>query len=100
MVVVVAVGGLLRSLLGRVGGALTAGAIVGTVAWFVVGAISIALLAGVVAMVFTLIGGGSVLRGLGGLGGSGGGSRGGGFGGGGFRGGGGGFGGGGASGRW
>jgi uncharacterized protein len=97
-VVALAVGGVLRSVLGRLGGALTAGAIVGAVAWFVVGTVAIALMAGVAAMVFTLIGGGTALRGLGGLGG---GSRGGGgFGGGGFRGGGGGFGGGGASGRW
>lgn len=100
-VVALAVGGVLRSVLGRLGGALTAGAIVGAVAWFAVGTVAIALLAGVAAMVFTLVGGGSALRGLGGLGGLGGGSRGGGgFGGGGFRGGGGGFGGGGASGRW
>ena len=96
-VVALAVGGVLRSLLGRVPGALCAGAIVGVVAWWVLGAVAVALLAGVAASVFTLVGGGTALRGLGGLGG---GSRGGGLGGGGFRGGGGGFGGGGASGRW
>jgi uncharacterized protein len=102
-VVALAVGGVLRSLLGRGAGAVVAGAIVGALAWFVVGAAVVAVLAGVAAMVFTLIGGGTALRGLGGLGGLGGGSRGGGLGGlggGGFRGGGGGFGGGGASGRW
>lgn len=96
-VVALVVGGILRSMLGRVPGALTAGAIVGAVAWFMAGALVVALLASVAAMVFTLMGGNSALRGLGGLGG---GSRGGGLGGGGFRGGGGGFGGGGASGRW
>jgi uncharacterized protein len=96
-VVALAVGGVLRSVLGRVPGALAAGAIVGAVAWFMAGALVVAVLAGVAAMVFTLIGGSTALRGLGGLGG---GSRGGGLGGGGFRGGGGGFGGGGASGRW
>ncbi len=99
-VVALAVGGVLRSLLGRIPGALIAGAIVSGVAWFMVGAVAVALLAGVAAAVLTLVGGGTALRGLGGLGGPGGGSRGGGLGGGGFRGGGGGFGGGGASGRW
>jgi uncharacterized protein len=97
-VVALAVGGVLRSVLGRVPGALIAGAIVSAVAWLMAGALVVAVLAGLAAMVFTLIGGGTALRGLGGLGG---GSRGGGLGGGGgFRGGGGGFGGGGASGRW
>ena len=92
-VVALAIGGVLRSLMGRVPGALIAGAIVSAVAWLMVGAVVVALLAGVAAAVLTLVGGGTALRGLGGLGGS---SR----GGGGFRGGGGGFGGGGASGRW
>lgn len=100
-VVALAVGGMLRGLFGRVPGALIAGAIVSGVAWLMVGAVAVALLAGVAAAVLTLVGGGTALRGLGG---SGGGSRGsgmgGGLGGGGFRGGGGGFGGGGASGRW
>ena len=64
---------------------------------FLVGAASIALMAGVVALIVTLLGGGMVGRGLGGYYGGG---RGGLGGGGGFRGGGGGFGGGGASGRW
>ena len=92
------VGGVLRSMLGRVPGALVAGAVVSAVAWFVAGAVAFALLAGVATLVLTLLGGSQALRGLGGLGG---GNRGGGSGGGGFRGGGGGgFGGGGASGRW
>ena len=98
-VVALAVGGVLRSMLGRLPGALVTAGVVGVVGWFVAGALTIALLAGVVALVVTLFGGG---RG-GGLGGFYGGGRGGsgGFGGGGgFSGGGGGFGGGGASGRW
>lgn len=103
LIVAMVVGGLLRRMLGRTVGSITAGGAVGVVAWFLVGAVSIALLAGILAFVFTLIGG-SAGRGIrggfpGGFGGGGFG-RGGGFGGGGFRGGGGGFGGGGASGRW
>ena len=42
-VVALAVGGVLRSVLGRVPGALIAGAIVGAVAWFVVGALFISV---------------------------------------------------------
>ena len=73
------------------------------VAWFMVGALSMALVAGVLALFVTLLSGRLGGHGMGGyyggLGGGGRGSRGG-FGGGGFSGGGGGFGGGGASGRW
>jgi len=64
------------------------------VAWFIAGALSIALISAIAALVFTLVGGGRVMLGLGGLYGGGGRGRGG------FGGGGGGFGGGGASGRW
>jgi uncharacterized protein len=96
IVLALAVGGVLRSALGKLPGSLVTGALVGAVAWLVMGAVLLAALAGLAAMVLTLVGGGAMLRGMGGL--SGGGR--GGFGGGGFRGGGGGFGGGGASGRW
>lgn len=91
------VGGVLRAKLGKVPGSLVTGGVVAVIAWFVVGAISMALLAGVFALFVTLMGGGMHGRGLGGY--YGGGVRGGGMGGG-FSGGGGGFGGGGASGRW
>ncbi|WP_114970773.1 TPM domain-containing protein [Rhodoferax ferrireducens] len=91
------VGGVLRAALGRVPGALVTGGGVAVLAWFVAGAVSVALLAGVMALFVTLLGGGMGRHGLGGH--YGGGGRGG-SGGGGFRGGGGGFGGGGASGRW
>lgn len=97
------VGGVLRAKLGKVAGAVATGGIVTAIAWLVVGALSMALLAGGLALVVTLLGGammgsGMLGRGLGGYyGGRGGG--GGGLGGG-FGGGGGGFGGGGASGRW
>ena len=91
-----AVGGVLRAALGRVPGALVTGGAVAVIAWFVVGALSMALVAGVMALFVTLLGGGMGWRGLGGY--YGGGGRG--SSGGGFRGGGGGFGGGGASGRW
>ena len=96
-VLALAVGGVLRAVLGKVPGALVTGGVVGAIAWFLVGAASIALMAGVVALIVTLLGGGMVGRGLGGYYGGG---RGGLGGGGGFHGGGGGFGGGGASGRW
>ena len=93
------VGSILRGLLGRLPGAIVTGGLTAFLAWAFVGAFSIALFAGVLALLFTLFGGG--MRSLagrhyggGGFGGLGGG------GGGGFRGGGGGFGGGGASGRW
>ncbi|MFZ6656878.1 TPM domain-containing protein [Undibacterium sp. TJN19] len=94
------VGGVLRSLFGRVPGALVTGGVVGVIAWFFAGAISMALVAGVLALFFTLLSGSLGLRGIAGLGGYYGGSGGGGNIGGGFSGGGGSFGGGGASGRW
>lgn len=90
------VGGVLRAMLGKVPGSLVTGGVVAVIAWFVIGAISMALLAGVIALVVTLSGGGLLGHGLGGR--YRGGGRGG--GGGGFSGGGGGFGGGGATGRW
>jgi uncharacterized protein len=98
------VGGILRRVLGRFVGAVATGGVIGGLAWFLIGALSIALLAGVIGFVFTLLGGGMIGRtggwtsGRGGFGGGGGGFGGG--GGGGFSGGGGSFGGGGASGRW
>ncbi len=98
-ILALAVGGVLRATLGKVPGSLVTGVVVAVIAWFVVGAISMALVAGVVALFVTLLGGGMLGRGMGGYYG-GGGRGGGGHGGGGFGGGGGGFGGGGASGRW
>jgi uncharacterized protein len=99
MILALVVGGVLHTVLGRFPGALVTGGAVSVVAWMLAGAISVALIAGVIAFLFTLLGGGMGGRGLGG-GGLSGGFGGGGFGGGGFSGGGGGFGGGGASGRW
>jgi uncharacterized protein len=100
IVATLAFGGLLRRLLGRLPGALVVGAGIGFLAWLIVAPILVALLAGAVAFVLTLLGGGMPGR-MGGGGFGGGGFGGGGFGGGGgFSGGGGGFGGGGASGRW
>lgn len=102
LILAMVAGGLLRRMLGRTVGSVAAGGAVGALAWFLVGAVSIAVIAGILAFVFTLAGGGAGRRYHGGFpGGFGGGfGRGGGFGGGGFRGGGGSFGGGGASGRW
>lgn len=100
-IVAVAVGGLLRAALGRLPGSVATGGVVSLIAWFLLGALSTALLAGLAATLMTLLGTGMGRHGLagyhlgGGAGGLGGGSR-----SGGFRGGGGGFGGGGASGRW
>jgi uncharacterized protein len=95
---VVAVGGMLRALLGRFPAALLMGGALGLLAWLTVAPLLIAALAGLAAFVFVLLGGGG--RGFGGFGGGGFGGGSGGYGGGGFGGGGGGFGGGGASGRW
>ncbi len=105
------VGTVLRSVLGRVPGALASGGAVAFIAWLVAGTAVVALAAGVIALLFTLLTGGMGGRGTGGhylggyhgglgRGGLGGSFGRGGFGGGGFGGGGGGFGGGGASGRW
>jgi uncharacterized protein len=99
-ILALALGGLLRSTLGRFPGALVTGGAVAAVAWFFAGAVAIALGAGVLALLFTLLSGGMGGMGSHGVGGHRGRFGGGGFGGGGFGGGGGGFGGGGASGRW
>ncbi|UIF86500.1 YgcG family protein [Cupriavidus sp. UYPR2.512] len=97
LVLTVVLGGLLRSFLGRGPGAVAAGGAVGVIGWLISGAIAVGLLAGAIALFFTLFGGSH-------MGWLGTGGRSGGFGGGsgrgGFGGGGGGFGGGGASGRW
>lgn len=92
-VISMALGGMLRAMLGRFPAALVTGGVLGLLAWLVAASLAISLLAGMAAFVFVLLGGG---RGSGFYGGFGGG---GGLGGG-FGGGGGGFGGGGASGRW
>ena len=97
LVLALVLGGVLRSALGRFPGAVATGGAVGIGAWLLAGAVSIGLVAGVIALFFTLLSGGMGGRGVGGH--HGGFGRGG-FGGGGFGGGGGGFGGGGASGRW
>jgi uncharacterized protein len=106
LILALVIGALLRRLFGRFFGSLATGGAVGALAWLLVGALAIGVLADVVAFFFTLVGGGSrrgyygVPGGFGGhRGGFGGGFGGGGFGGG-FGGGGGTFGGGGASGRW
>lgn len=95
----VVIGGVLRSLFGRLVGASMVGGLIGLVIWLMLASVFGAIVFGLLAFLFTLFGGG----GFGGRGGyySGRGGFGGGLGGGGgFRGGGGGFGGGGASGRW
>jgi len=102
-IVVPVVGMVLRSMFGKLAGSTVGGAVVGTAAWFFVGSLVVAIIAGIVAfivMIFSGAGGGRPGRG-GGLSLPGGGWGGGGSsGGGGFSGGGGSFGGGGASGGW
>ena len=100
IVATLAIGGVLRRLLGPLPGALVVGAGIGLLAWLIVVPLLVALLVAVVAFFVTLLGGGGGRFGGGGLGGGGFGGGGFGGGGGGFSGGGGGFGGGGASGRW
>ncbi|MBF5008708.1 TPM domain-containing protein [Burkholderia pseudomultivorans] len=92
-------GGLLRAVFGRLPGAFLTGGVVGLLAWVLSSALFVAVAAGMMALLFTLLGGGMGPGGgrfIGGRGGR--------FGGDShqdiFRGGGGGFGGGGASGRW
>jgi uncharacterized protein len=93
-------GGVLRTVLGRLLGSVVTGGAVAAVAWLLFGGIFIAIVAGAIALAFTLVGSGFGAyvggRAIGGQSGRFGGSssRGG------FTGGGGGFGGGGASGRW
>lgn len=105
LVVVPAVGGVLKSIFGKLGGATVGAAIAGGITWFVIGSVLLAAGVAVVAWIVILVvggvgglsgvrrGGGIVLPG-GGWSGGGGGSSGG------WSGGGGGFGGGGASGSW
>lgn len=92
----IVLGGALRALLGRLPGALATGGLVAVGVFLLAGALSLALAAGVIALIVSLFGGWGLL----GMGRGGGGRAGAGGLGGGFRGGGGGFGGGGASGRW
>jgi uncharacterized protein len=99
IILALVVGSVLRGIFGSFLGATITGGVIAFLAWTFVGVVFIAAIAGGIAFLFTLLGGG-------GGSGFGGGSRGGGFGGGGFgggggfSGGGGGFGGGGASGNW
>lgn len=103
-VLALVVGGVLRSVLGRIPGALATGGVLALAGWLLGGAVIAAVIGGGIAFLITLLGVGMGRHGamLGGYyGGMGGGHRGGGgFGGGGFGGGGGGFGGGGASGKF
>jgi uncharacterized protein len=93
----VVAGGVLRAVLGRLAGAVVTGGALAVVAWLLSGTLFIAIVAGAIALAFTLFGSGLGAyvggRAIGGLGGGEAGRTT-------FRGGGGGFGGGGASGRW
>jgi uncharacterized protein len=105
---ILVLGGITRSLFGRLLGSLTAGGLIALVAWFIFGSLIVSALAGIVASVFTLFSDSITTPGPGGRGGWTGGSSSGGSGwssssssdSGGFSGGGGSFGGGGASGSW
>ena len=96
LILALGLGSILRAWMGRLLGAVVTGGVVAGVTWFMAGALSLALVAGVMALFFTLAGGMGMLPAMG----MGGGGHRGSGGGGGFGGGGGGFGGGGASGRW
>ncbi len=87
LIVALVLGGILRSMLGRLPGSLVAGGIAALVTWSIFGAFSIALIAGIVALIVTLSGIGLGRHGFGGYSSGGHGS-------------GGDFGGGGSSGRW
>ncbi|HZX33664.1 MAG TPA: YgcG family protein [Rhodocyclaceae bacterium] len=101
IVVALVAGGILRAALGRLLGAAATGGLAGILAWWMAGALSLALLAALAGFVVTLFSGFGYRGGWPGGGWGSGGFGSGGFGrGDGFRGGGGGFGGGGASGRW
>jgi uncharacterized protein len=100
LIISMVVGGILRSIFGRMGGASLASVAAGFIVWLLLGTLSVAIIAAIIAFIVTLAtGGGSGWSG-GGRSGWGGGFGGGSGGGGGWSGGGGGFGGGGASGRW
>ncbi len=103
-IVVPLVGRVLQGMFGKLAGSAIGGAVVGGAAWFLLGSIALAVVAGIVGFVVVLFAGGAAMlsSGRGGSGWGGGGGSGGGFsgGGGGFSGGGGSFGGGGASGSW
>ena len=100
-ILVVVIGGVLRSIVGKVPAATLVGGAAGVIAWLIVGAMFAGLAVAVIAFVFTLASGSMPVGGRrGGMGGFPGGWGGGGGGGGSWGGGGGGVGGGGASGRW
>ena len=58
LVLALVIGAVLRSALGRLPGALAAGGAVAFIAWFLAGTVVIALAAGVIALLFTLLTGG------------------------------------------
>ena len=111
IIIVLVLGGVFRSVFGRLFGSIATGGLIGVVAWFIFGSLILSGIAGVIALVFTMLSDGITAatprgRGSGWSGGSSGSSWGGSSGGssssdsGGFSGGGGSFGGGGASGSW
>jgi uncharacterized protein len=100
LIISMVVGGVLRSIFGRMGGASLASLAAGFIVWLLLGTLAFAAIAAVIAFFVTLIGGGGSGWSGGSRSGWGGGFGGGGGGGGGWSGGGGSFGGGGASGRW
>jgi uncharacterized protein len=108
---VLVLGAFLRSAFGRLFGSVATGGLVGLLAWYIVGSLAVAIVAGLIASFFTMLSDGLASPGPGRTGGWSGGGYGGGYGGGsysggsssdsgGFSGGGGSFGGGGASGSW
>ncbi|MFP3632588.1 YgcG family protein, partial [Burkholderia sp. SIMBA_045] len=61
-VLTIVAGGVLRTLFGRLAGAVITGGAVGFVAWLLSGAVLVAIVAGAISLVFTLIGAGMGMR--------------------------------------
>src|SRR6201996_2527634 len=75
-------GAVLRGLLGRLIGSVATGGLIGVLAWFIVGSLTLAVIAGVIALIFTMLSDSLGSPGIGRTGGWSGGGYGGGFGGG------------------
>src|SRR6201996_7133521 len=75
-------GAVLRGLLGRLIGSVATGGLVGVLAWFIVGSLTLAVIAGIIALIFTMLSDSLGSPGIGRTGGWSGGGYGGGFGGG------------------
>ncbi|MBN9115807.1 MAG: YgcG family protein, partial [Pandoraea sp.] len=77
LVLTLVLGGVLRSILGRGPGAVATGGVVGVIGWILSGTVVLGVLAGAIALFFTMFSGSHLgFRGIGGMGGFGGSGRG------------------------